>query len=317
MKFWNLWDKYGTLGLTFIIFIIFAGLSPGILKPINIINLLNQSSVIAIAAAGMTLAITVGGFDLSVGSILALTTVVVGKMVPIYGIAIAITIAIIVAVFCGLINGFLITKVKIQTFVATLATMIIFQGIALIWSDARIVSILKFPDVKIFTIGRLLGIPIPIIMIAVAYALIYLIYKFTRLGVYIRGIGSNIYSARVSGIAVDAVIIAVFIITAVTAALSGIITVSQLLIGNATYGATFALEVITVTILGGTSLVGGKGSLWGTLIAALMIGLMKNGLNFLNVSSYIQNIFIGALLLISLSIGSLKVFIFSKYKDSE
>lgn len=312
MRLLNIWDRFGIIILTGIIFIIFSLLTSNILKPANLINLLIQSSVIAIAGAGMTLAITVGGFDLSIGSILALTTCIMAKLVPIYGLIITTIIAIIISIFCGLLNGLLITKIKIQTFVATLATMIIFQGIALIYTEGRFIPLFDFPEIKIFTVGRLLGIPIPLIILVITYILIYFIYKFTPLGIYIRGIGSNKYAATTSGIPVDTIIIIVFILTALTSAISGIIVTSQLLTGGAVYGTNFALEVITITILGGTSLSGGKGFIWGTLMAAIMIGTLQNGLNLLGFSQWIQQFIEGIVLLIALSIGGTRVIITSK-----
>lgn len=299
-------DRFGIVIFTVVLFAIFSVVTTDILKLSNIVNLLIQSSVVAIAGAGMTLAITSGGFDLSVGSVLALTTCVMAKMIPTYGVFVTSLIAMGVGMFCGLVNGLIITKIKIQTFVATLATMIIIQGVALIYTRGEFVPLFKYPEAKVFSSGSVLGLPVPILMVVGVYALISVIYRFTPLGVRIRGIGSNEDAARVSGVRVDRVIIAVFILTAATATLSGMIVTSQLLTGAAVYGGTFALEVITVAILGGTSLSGGKGYVWGTLVAALMIGVIKSGLNLLGFSGYVQNFVVGTILLLSLSIGGVR-----------
>ena len=316
MKIWRLWDRYGIIFLSLIILGFFAISTTEILKFSNIINILIQSSIVAIAGAGMTFAITTGGFDLSVGSVLALTTCVMGRLIPIYGVATTTLISIIVAMVIGFLNGIIITKLKIQTFVATLATLIIIQGIALIYTRGEFVPLFAYTETKVFSSGVILGIPVPIVMTVLVYGLLYMIYKFTPLGVYIRGIGSNESAARFSGIAVDRVIIIVFILTAVTASLSGIITVSQLLTGAAVYGGTFPLEVITVTILGGTSLSGGKGYLWGTLMASIMIGIIKSGLNLMGFSGWVQKFAIGLILLIALSIGGIRTIMAEKAANS-
>jgi len=316
MKIWRLWDRYGIIFLSLIILGFFAISTTEILKFSNIINILIQSSIVAIAGAGMTLAITTGGFDLSVGSVLALTTCVMGRLIPVYGVATTTLISIIVAIVIGFLNGIIITKLKIQTFVATLATLIIIQGVALIYTRGEFVPLFAYTETKVFSSGVMLGIPVPIVMTVLVYGLLYMIYKFTPLGVYIRGIGSNESAARFSGIAVDRVIIIVFILTAVTASLSGIITVSQLLTGAAVYGGTFPLEVITVTILGGTSLSGGKGYLWGTLMASIMIGIIKSGLNLMGFSGWVQKFAIGLILLIALSIGGIRTIMAEKAANS-
>jgi len=306
MKFWKIWEKFSVLIISVILILVFSVITRDILKLNNIINLLIQSSVLAIAGAGMTLAITSGGFDLSVGSILALTTCIMGKLIPEYGVFYSSLIAIGVGALCGFLNGIIITKVKIPAFVTTLATMIIIQGIALIYTKGEFIPLFGHAEAKVFSSGKILNIPVPILLMLFVNGFIYIIYRFTSIGVYIRGIGSNNTAARISGINVDQIIILVFIFTAVTSVFSGFIVTSQLLTGAAVYGGTFALEVITVTILGGTSLSGGKGYVWGTLMAAIMIGIIKSGLTLLGFSGWIQQFVIGIVLLVSLAVGGIR-----------
>lgn len=306
MKFWNLWDKAGIYVLTFITFLVFAVLNQNILTSANITNILVQSSMVAIAAAGMTFAITAGGFDLSVGSTLAITTCILGKTIPQLGLWPAVLLALVVGVLLGSFNGIIITKFKIQTFVATLATMVIYRGISLIYTNGRDATLMNYREIKVFSGGEILSVPVPIIMIALVFILAFILYKYTPFGVFVRSIGSNETAARISGIKVDRVMIGVFVITAVTATFSGIIQTSQLLTGNGRMGKGFELDVITATILGGTSLSGGKGNIWGALSGAIMLAIIKNGLNLVGVSENYQKLVTGLVLILALSISGIK-----------
>jgi ribose/xylose/arabinose/galactoside ABC-type transport system permease subunit len=312
MKAFDIWNRFGLIVLAIIIFAFFSISTTQFLNITNILNILSQTAIFAIAGLGMTFAITIGGFDLSIGMLLTLVTVIIALLTPVLGFPISIIISLIFAVFCGLINGFFITKAKIQTFVATLATMVIFHGIALILSGGQAISLLRYPEVKIFATGSLFNIPISLIILAVVYIIGFLIFKYTPFGVYVRGIGSSIFSARASGIRVDRVIMLVFILTSVTAAISGILIMSQLQVGSAQYGGVFALEVITITILGGTDLRGGKGNLLGTLVAAFMIAMIKSGLNLFGIGLYYQQFTIGLFLILALSIGGIRLIFTSK-----
>lgn len=285
-----------------LIFLFFSIASPAVSTVGNIRNILVNASITAIAAAGMTFAITLGGFDLSIGSVLALTTCVIAKLVPTVGIFSAITIAFLVAALVGLVNGLIITKLKIQTFVATLATQIIIQGIALIYTKGSFVSILRYTDMKVFSASRVFGIPLPILITIFVYLICAFAYNKLKFGIFLRAAGSNEKAARLSAIPVTKITIIVFMITAVTAAISGLITVSQILTGGAVYGSDFALSVITVVILGGTSLKGGSGFLTGTLLASIMISVIENGLTIFGYSDDIQRLVIGLILILSLTI---------------
>ena len=306
MKIWNLWDKAGIYALTFITFLVFAILNQNILTGANVTNILVQSSMVAIAAAGMTFAITAGGFDLSVGSTLAITTCILGKTIPQLGLWTSVLLALVVGIVFGAFNGIIITKFKIQTFVATLATMVIYRGLSLIYTNGRDATLMNYREIKVFSGGEILSIPVPIIMIALVFCLAFILYKYTPFGVFVRSIGSNEIAARISGIKVDRVMIGVFIITAVTATFSGIIQTSQLLTGNGRMGKGFELDVITATILGGTSLSGGKGNIWGALSGAIMLAIIKNGLNLVGVSENYQKLVTGLVLILALSISGIK-----------
>ena len=301
MKFWNLWDKAGIYIIAFITLLIFAILTPNILTITNLVNLLVQVSIVAIAAAGMTFAITSGSFDFSIGSTLSLTTCVLAINIPRIGLFLSVVLALFVGVILGLINGIIITKFKVQTFVATLATMLIYRGLSSIYTHGQDVSLINYRQIKIFSNGEILFIPVPIIITICVYILFYLIFKYSLFSLFVRSIGSNERIARMIGLNVNKTIIYIFIMTAVTSVIGGIIQTSQLLTGNAKFGVGFELEVITATILGGTRISGGKGNLWGTLCAAIMLGIIKNGLNLLGISDNYQRLITGIILVLALS----------------
>ena len=301
MKFWNLWDKAGIYIISFITLLIFAILAPSILTITNIVNLLVQVSMVAIAAAGMTFAITSGSFDLSIGSTLSLTTCVLAINIPRLGLGLSVALALLVGVILGLINGIIITKFKVQTFVATLATMIIYRGLSSIYTHGQDATLINYRQIKMFSSGEILFIPVPIIITIFIYILFNLIFKYSLFSLFVRSIGSNEKIARLIGLNVDRTIIYIFIMTAVTSVVAGIIQTSELLTGNGKFGVGFELEVITATILGGTRLSGGRGNLWGTLCAAIMLGIIKNGLNLLGVSDNYQRLITGIILVLALS----------------
>jgi len=301
MKFWDLWDKAGIYIMSIITLLIFAILTPNILHITNIVNILVQVSMVAIAAAGMTFAITSGSFDLSIGSTLSLTTCVLAINIPRIGLFYSIALAMFVGVVLGLINGVIITKFKVQTFVATLATMIIYRGLSSMYTNGKDVTLINYRQIKMFSSGEILFIPVPIIITMVVYILFYLIFKYSLFSLIVRSVGSNERVARMIGLKVDRTIICIFIMTAITSVIAGIIQTSELLTGNGKFGVGFELQVITATILGGTRLSGGRGNLWGTLCAAIMLGIIKNGLNLLGISDNYQRLITGIILVLAIS----------------
>lgn len=213
----------------------------------------------------------------------------------------AILIAFAVAVVVGLLNGLIITKLKIQTFVATLAMQIIIEGLALIYTGGLSVSVFEYRQMQVFATGSLLGIPAPILITAVVFLICQFLYSRCKFGIFLRASGSNEKAARLSAVPVEKITIVAFIITAVTACLSGVLTLSQVLTTNASIGSSFSLNAITVVVLGGTSLSGGSGFLGGSVVAAIMICIIENGLTILGYSDDIQRLVIGLILIASLT----------------
>lgn len=294
--------KYFIFVLCALVFGFFAVLAPSLCTTESIRNILVNASLTAIAGCGMTFAITLGGFDLSVGSVMALSTCIIATMVPSVGIVMAILISFAVAALVGLINGLIITKLRIQTFVATLAIQIIIKGLALIYTGGLSVSVFQYTQLKVFSASRVLGIPLPVIITAIVFLVCQFLYSYCKFGVFLRAAGSNEKAARLSAVPVEKITILVFIITAVTASISGLLTLSQVLTANASIGSSFALNAITVVVLGGTSLSGGSGFLGGTLVAAIMISIIENGLTILGYSDDIQRLVIGLILIASITI---------------
>lgn len=306
--------KYFIFVLLVVVFALFAFLAPALCTTESIRNILVNASLTAISGCGMTFAITLGGFDLSIGSIMALSTCIIAKMIPAIGIPAAILLAFAVAGLIGVINGLIITKLRIQTFVATLATQVIIKGIALIYTGGLSVSVFNYTQLKAFSSARVMGVPLPVLIMLVVFLVCQFLYSRSKFGVYLRAAGSNEKAARLSAVPVDKIIIWAFVLTAATACLAGVITVSQVLTASASTGSTFALSAITVVVLGGTSLSGGSGFLGGTVVAAIMISIIENGLTLLGYSDDIQRLVIGVILIVSLTI---KTFMSPLWKKEE
>ena len=289
-----------------VLFAVFSVMQPNMMTAFNIKNILVQVSLTAIAAAGMTFAYTAGVFDRSIGSILALVSVVVARVATAAGLFPAILAAFAIAVMVGIINGLIVTKLQIQAFAATLVTMILIRGIAVLLANGADVPLYSMTSVKFISSGSVAGIPLPILLTILVYACAYFIYHATAFGMKIRSVGSNSDASRISGIKTNRMIVAAFVLTAVTAVFSSLIKTAQVMFGKATIGEDFALDVMTTVILGGTLITGGKGNLTGTLIASILIAVIKNGLNINNVNSYYQQLVIGVILIFALVVNGIK-----------
>lgn len=216
-------ENISLVAVIVVLFIIFTILQPNMMTLFNIKNILVQVSLTAIAAAGMTFAYTAGVFDMSVGSILALISVVVAKVATTAGVVPAIGAAFLIAVVVGILNGLIVTKLGIQAFAATLVTMILIRGIAVLMADGADVPLYSVNAIKFISSGTILGIPFPIILTVLVYAASYFLYYKTEFGMKIRSVGSNGDASRISGIRTDRMITAAFVLTAVTAVFSSLI----------------------------------------------------------------------------------------------
>lgn len=294
-------SKLGPL-LALIVLIIFVSiLSPSFLSITNLMNLMRQVSINALIAFGMTFVIITGGIDLSVGSVLALSSALMGGMI-IGGIdpIIAMIAAVVMGFVLGAVNGLLITKGKLAPFIATLATMTIFRGATLVYTDGQ--PLTGLGETFIFQFmgrGYFFGIPFPIIITLVAFAILYVLLHKMSFGRKVFSIGGNEKASFISGVKIDKVKIFVYGISGMLSALAGIILTSRLNSAQPTAGTSYEMDAIASVVLGGTSMSGGKGRVFGTLIGALIIGTLNNGLNLLGVSTFYQQIVKGIVIIIA------------------
>ncbi|ABM02208.1 ribose ABC transporter membrane protein [Psychromonas ingrahamii 37] len=260
----------------------------------NLLNILRQTSVIAIIAAGMTLVILTAGIDLSVGSVLALCGAFAASMISLeIPIAIAVPISLLGGALLGCATGGIIAKGKVQAFIATLVMMTLLRGVTMVYTDGRPISA-GYTDVADnfawFGTGYVFGIPVPVWIMIAVFAAIWYLLNHTRFGRYVYALGGNESATRLSGINVDRVKIGVYAICGLLSALAGIIITSRLSSAQPTAGMGYELDAIAAVVVGGTSLAGGRGRITGTLIGALIIGVLNNALNLMDVSSYFQMI---------------------------
>lgn len=279
---------------------------PTFLLPDNIRNVANQIAVIAVIAIGMTMVIIAGGIDLSVGSLIALSAVISAWIIGALGgggasmmsMTLASCAAIVVCGLTGVFSGIMITAFRIPPFIATLAIMQVAAGVAYIISAGM--PIYQIPEGFVW-LGRgadpLLRIPIAVLLMIALYAIAHVIMNRTTFGRYVYAVGGNAEAARLAGIRVHRIQLAVYIISAALAGLGGVIMASQLKSGAPTYGAGYELNVIAAVVVGGASLSGGEGRILGTLIGALIIGVIQNGMNLTNVESYTQKVVLGLVIL--------------------
>ncbi|EIV8657211.1 ribose ABC transporter permease [Vibrio parahaemolyticus] len=286
-------EQKSLIALLFLIVVV-SFLNPNFFTVDNILNILRQTSVNAIIAVGMTLVILTAGIDLSVGSVLALCGAFAASLIAMeVPVLIAVPTALLAGAALGAISGIIIAKGKVQAFIATLVTMTLLRGVTMVYTDGRPIST-GFTDTADafawFGTGYALGIPVPVWLMVVVFAAAWYLLNHTRFGRYVYALGGNESATRLSGINVDRVKIGVYAICGMLAALAGIIVTSRLSSAQPTAGMGYELDAIAAVVLGGTSLMGGKGRIMGTLIGALIIGFLNNALNLLDVSSYYQMI---------------------------
>jgi len=288
--------KYGLLVAFAIIIVALSIATPHFLTRRNLLNIVRQSSIYGVMAIGMTFVILTAGIDLSVGSVLALTGIFCAYLEH-AGLPVALIVAgtLGLGAFIGCINGFVITKGRVTPFVVTLGMMSIARGLANIFTKGRPIS--GFEDnFRYIGAGQFLSVPIPILIFALALVIAAFVLRNTRLGRYTYAIGGNEEAVRLSGINVDRFKIAAYAIAGLTAALGAVILTSRLNAAEPIAGAGYELDVIASVVIGGTSLMGGRGSIWGTLLGALLIGTINNGMNLLIIPSYWQLVVKGAII---------------------
>ncbi|MFA7461136.1 MAG: ribose ABC transporter permease [Trueperaceae bacterium] len=295
--------RFGLLLALVVMVIVLATISDRFLTTSNIINVLRQISVNAIIAFGMTVVIIGAGIDLSVGSLLALVGVIAAILVTTTGIPVWLVLILAVAIgtALGAINGAFVGYAGVAPFIVTLAGLTIFRGATLVATDGRPVSGLP-PVFTTIGYGTFLGVPLPIWIMLGVLLLTYVLLRHTALGRAVYAVGGNPEAARLSGIPVRKVLTFTYAFSGFAVAIAAIVLTGRLNSAQPTAGAAFELDAIAAVVVGGTSLAGGRGGVWGTLVGALIIGVINNGMNLMNVSSFYQQIVKGGVILAALLI---------------
>ena len=296
LKFTNKYSsQISTILALIILCIVLSFLSENFLTIGNLLTVTNQVVYIALMAIGMTILFMLGAIDLSVGAILALSACVMGLLTNKYGMAPvpAILIAMAVSLLCGLINGLLVTQIKLPPFVATLGTSYIFRGMAAIMPEG----------LRWIAAGKVANVfPRGIFVLLALYIAAWFLLEKTPFGIKIKCIGGNEKAARLSGVEIEKMKLRAYVITGALCGISGMMLAGRLNFTNSTMANGAELSCIVAGVVGGTSMNGGSGSIWGTLVGSLLMGVINNGLNLLNVSQFWQDVAMGALVILAVAI---------------
>lgn len=280
----------------------------GLARPVfwgsgNITNVLFQASFVGLAACGMTVLIAGGLLDLSVGGVIAVSSIAVAVSLPYGTIGSALVLALLIGAVLGLINGLLVTFARITPFIATLGTLYLFLGAAFIWTSGKVIGI-SSKNYRAFTTGDVLGIPVPFIALVVLSVLSYLLLWRTHFGRTVRAFGSNERAAALAGMPVKRTKILVFVFAGICFALSGVFMAGRLASAEGNMAMGFEMNVIAAVVVGGTALRGGRGTLLGTVVGALLFAVLANALNLLGVASYWQYVLTGTVLIAAIAVGA-------------
>nr|WP_315025226.1 ribose ABC transporter permease [uncultured Aminipila sp.] len=294
-------QKNKPLVVLIILCIIMACLSDNFFTWRNILTVLRQTSINAVIATGMTFAILIGGIDLSVGSVLAICSAIMANLIASgMDLILAILITLLLGLAIGIVNGLLISKGRLQPFIATLGTMTLLRGFTLVYTQGKPIGTSGGANSLMFGkigSGYILGLPVPVYIMIIVFIIAYYILRHLRTGRYVYALGSNEEATIYSGIKTDKVKLFVYGASGLLAALAGVIVTARLGTASPTAGEGYELDAIAAVVLGGTSMSGGVGTIGGTAIGALIIGILNNALNLLQVPSYYQNVAKGAVIL--------------------
>ncbi|WP_025950767.1 ABC transporter permease [Geobacillus thermocatenulatus] len=306
-KWYRFFNRYGMLMILIGLVILMSILSPTFFTTGNLLNIVRQMSVVGIVAIGVTIVIITTGIDLSSGSVIALVSVVAASFAhpDTYPVIVPMLIGLGLGLLTGVINGTIISKANIAPFIVTLGMMTAARGAALLFSDGRPIGNLS-PSFLWIGQGDVLGIPVPILIFALVGVISYILLNKTKFGKYVYAIGGNEQAAIIAGVNVDKYKIFVYAYAGLLSGLAGLILTSRISSGQPTAGVMYELDAIAAAVIGGTSLAGGIGTIGGTIVGALIIGVMNNGLDLLNVSPYWQQILKGVIITVAVFIDSRK-----------
>lgn len=303
----DIYRRYGTAAITILLFIFFSIAAPMFLSVGNIMSLLRQTSVTAIISVGMAIVMLTGGIDLSVGAIVALSSIVcAGAMVNLsLPIPIAILLSLVVGAVVGLINGILVTYIKVPALIATLGTQQAVRGIAYIITGGY--TLYGFPEsFSIIGRGYLFGvIPVSAVIMVVVLALGWFMLNSTKFGRYTYALGGNFEATRLAGINVNKRLILVYVISGLLASIAGIVELSRISSGQPSAGEGYEMSAITAVVLGGISVSGGEGKFGGVIFGIFIMGMLSTGLVMMNVSTYYQQLIKGLVLLFAVCVDQI------------
>ncbi len=294
-------QDFGALIALVLLVVVIGVISPEFRTLSNFLSLLRQSSINGFIAFGMTCVILTGGIDLSVGSVLALSTALcAGFITNGVPVGLSMILALVIGTALGAVSGLLVTKGRLQPFIATLITMTVYRGATMIFMDGKPISNLGDSfTLKVVGKGNFYHIPIPAITFVVMFIIFMFVLEKTTFGRRVYATGSNEQSAKLAGININRTKLITYAISGCMSALSGLILLSRLSSAQPTLGSGYELDAIAAVALGGTSMNGGRGRVWGTFVGILIIAVLNNGLNILGVSSYYQDVVKGIVILIA------------------
>lgn len=290
---------YGLIALLGFLIVVFGLLNPVFVSSQNLLNILDQTSIIGIVALGMTLVILTGGIDLSVGSIVAFSGIILAKaVVSGFGIPTSVLLCLVTGMGLGSINGFFISYVKLPAFIVTLGLMSAARGATLYLAEGRSISGLPIGLNQISSYG-VLGISVPALAFILLTIVLTLFTNFTYWGKYIYAVGGNERAAWLSGVHIERYKMFVYALTGLLCAVSTVVLVGKLSSAQSQAGNMYELNAIAAVVIGGTSLSGGKGSIYGTFLGVLVLGVLQNGFSILNISTYYQQILLGLIIIVA------------------
>lgn len=300
------WDRVGILVVLIALVALMVVIAPNFASVNNLLNIARSISINAILAAGMTFVILAAGIDLSVGSILAVAGVA-SVMTGLAGLPapLAILVGVLTGAAAGLINGMLSAYLSLAAFIVTLGTMTFLRGAAYTMTDGQpiVSNTLSFRDLGN---GYLAGIPVPVVIMVIVYVVAWFVLERTRYGRHVYAVGGNAEAARLAGINVKRVLTSVYVIAGACAGLAGVIFSARVVSAQPTAGTGYELDAIAAVVLGGTSLVGGRGRIYGTLIGSVILGVLSTGLILMNVQFFTQLLIKGLVIILAVAIDSLK-----------
>ncbi len=311
LNFQSIFEKYGMVFILILMIVIMSIIKPSFRTMQNFLNILTQSSIYGILALGMTLVIISKGIDLSVGSILALSAVVAAslgqsaaasnKFFPNLGelsILVPVLAALLIGGLCGAINGGLIAFTGIPAFIATLGMMTIARGFAYIYTSGKPISTMS-GSFKFIGQGKVLGIPMPVVIYLLMIIITWILLNNTRFGKRVYAVGGNIHAAEVSGVNVKRMLLLIYTYMGLLAGISGIVSTGRMVSAQPGLAVGYELTAIASTTIGGTSHSGGIGTIWGAVVGALVLSVMRNGMTILGIHSYWQQIVEGLVIIIA------------------